>query len=72
MPFALQLEVHDEQCKLASEEQDISLKQLEKLFVSLDTECDGSFKTRSPLAGSTMICEPRVESWLDATNEASK
>ena len=27
------------------------------------------FKTRSPLAGSIMICEPRVESWLDATTK---
>ena len=41
VPFTLQLEVHDEQGKLASEEQDISLKQLKKWIVLIDTERNG-------------------------------
>ena len=36
VPFTLQLEVHDEQGKLDSEEQDISPQQLEKWIVLLD------------------------------------
>ena len=38
VPFTLQLEVHDEQGKLDSEEQDISPQQLEKWIVLLDNE----------------------------------
>jgi hypothetical protein len=41
VPFTLQIEVHDEQGKLASEEQDISPQQLEKWIVLLDNECKG-------------------------------
>ena len=48
VPFTLQLEVHDEQGKLASEEQDISLKQLEKWIVLLDTERNGKDVCTSP------------------------
>ena len=48
VPFTLQLEVHDEQGKLASEEQDTSLKQLEKWIVLLDNDCKGKD-----------VCKPR-------------
>ena len=48
VPFTLQLEVHNGQGKLASEEQDISLKQLEKWIVLLYNECKGKD-----------VCKPR-------------
>ena len=48
VPFTLQLEVHDEQGKLDSEEQDISPQQLEKWIVLLDNECKGKGICKPP------------------------
>ena len=48
VPFTLQIEVRDEQCKVDSEEQDISSQQLEKWIVLLDQECKGKGISKPP------------------------